>query len=77
MRLRGGCVNRAQGQAGAEVMEAKAAAWLSYGEKSYVDMVVEQLPTIAKSLVTPLNKVDKMVMINGDGTMRGELIGHL
>jgi hypothetical protein len=32
-------------------MEAKAHAWLQYGEKSYVDMVVEQLPSIAASLV--------------------------
>jgi hypothetical protein len=34
-----------------QVMEAKAHAWLQYGEKSYVDMVVEQLPSIAASLV--------------------------
>ena len=30
-------------------------------------MVVEQLPEIAANLVSPLNKIDKMVLINGDG----------
>eukprot|EP01047_Picozoa_sp_COSAG01_P028393 COSAG01_NODE_1905_length_8940_cov_19.008936_4_plen_184_part_00 len=47
----------AQGEAAATVMEAKAEAWLKYGENSYVDMVVEQLPKIASSLVMPLSKV--------------------
>lgn len=40
---------------------------LADGQKSYVDMVVEQLPEIAANLVSPLNKIDKMVLINGDG----------
>merc|ERR1711964_789130 len=58
-----------KGEASAEVMEAKADAWLAYGEKSYVDMVVDELPEIASSLVSPLSKIDKMVMINGDGDL--------
>merc|ERR1711871_1291385 len=58
-----------KGKAAAEVMELKADAWMSYGEKSYIDMVVEQLPEIASNLVSPLNKVDKMVMINGEGDL--------
>lgn len=57
------------GEAAAGVMEAKANAWMSYGEKSYIDMVVEQLPEIASNLVSPLDKIDKMVMINGEGDL--------
>merc|ERR1711871_881303 len=58
-----------EGEAAADVMNAKADAWATYGQKSYIDMVVEQLPDIAEKLVSPLNKVDKMVMINGEGDL--------
>ena len=53
-----------QGEAAAEVMEAQADAWGQYGPKAYVDMITEKLPEIAAGLVTPLNKIDKMVLIN-------------
>jgi len=62
-------VIKSQGDAAADVMEKQAEAWSQYSDKAYVDMITEKLPEIAAGLVAPLNKIDKMVLINGDGDL--------
>lgn len=57
-------VIKSQGDAAADVMEKQAEAWSQYSDKAYVDMITEKLPEIAAGLVAPLNKIDKMVLIN-------------
>jgi len=60
---------KAKGTAMADVMSAKAAAWSEYGENAYLDMVVDKLPEITRNFTRPLERMDKIVMINGDGSL--------
>jgi len=54
------------GEAEAEAMAAKAAAFKTYNEAAIYQMFVDKLPELARAVAEPLSKVDKIVMV-GDG----------
>ncbi|MBP7147777.1 MAG: flotillin [Acidobacteria bacterium] len=56
----------ARGKAEAEAMREKAAAWKQYNDAALAEMVIRQLPDLARAVSEPLSKVDKIVMV-GDG----------
>mmetsp|Transcript_261 Transcript_261/g.440 ORF Transcript_261/g.440 Transcript_261/m.440 type:complete len:444 (+) Transcript_261:216-1547(+) len=61
-------VERLKGEAEAEALQAKAEAYKEYGNAAVVQMVVDQLPNVAKVMAKPLEKTEKMVFVSGDGT---------
>ena len=60
-------VIRAQGEAAAEAMQVKAAAYQNYGEAAMLDKLIEHLPEIVKGFAEPLAKVDKITIISTGG----------
>lgn len=59
---------RRQGEAEAEAMRKKAEAWKDYNEAMVYKMVIDALPELARAISEPLAKVDKIVMVGGDGS---------
>jgi flotillin len=66
----------AQGKAEAEAMRAKAAAWKEYTDAALAEMVIKQLPDLARAVSEPLSKVDKIVMV-GDADGAPKLTGQV
>ncbi|GBC84471.1 Inner membrane protein YqiK [bacterium HR11] len=62
---------RAKGIAEAEAMHKKAGAWREYNEAAVTQMFVEVLPRLASAIAEPLAKVDKIVLVGGDGDGAG------
>ncbi|HDP98501.1 MAG TPA: flotillin family protein [bacterium] len=58
---------KARGEAEAEAMQKKAESWKDYNEAMIYKMVIDALPELAKAVSEPLSKVDKIVMVGGDG----------
>ncbi|MBI4915809.1 MAG: flotillin [Acidobacteria bacterium] len=56
----------ARGKADAEAMRLKAAAWKEYTDAALVEMVVKQLPELARAVSEPLSKVEKIIMVGDD-----------
>lgn len=56
----------AKGKAEAEAMRQKAAAWKDYTSAGLAEMVIRQLPEMARAVSEPLSKVDKIVMVGDD-----------
>lgn len=73
IRMRG--LAEAEGQraaqlAEAEGMRAKAEAWREYNQAALSQILIEQLPEIARAVAEPLSKVERIVLVNtggGDG----------
>ena len=61
----------AQGSAEAEAMHKKADAWARYNEAAMTQMVLDKLPEIARAVAEPLGKIERMVVISGDGQSGG------
>jgi len=59
---------KAKGFAEAEAMAKKAEAWQSYNEAAITQMFIEKMPEIARAVSEPLSKVEKIVLIGGDGS---------
>ena len=58
----------AKGKAEAEAMRARAGAWKEYTDAALAEMVIKQLPELARAVSEPLSKVDKIVMVgDADG----------
>ncbi|MCJ7587483.1 MAG: SPFH domain-containing protein [Candidatus Aminicenantes bacterium] len=57
---------RQKGLAEAETMVHKAKAWEKYNEAALLEMYLQVLPQLAKSIAEPLSKVDKIVIIGSD-----------
>ena len=55
-----------KGFAEAEAMLKKANAWEKYNQAAILEMYINKLPELAKSISEPLSKVDKIVVIGGD-----------
>jgi len=55
-----------RGKADAEAMHLKAAAWKEYTDAALVEMVVKQLPELARAVSEPLAKVEKIIMVGDD-----------
>lgn len=68
---------RKLGQAEAEAMTAKAAAFKSYNEAAIYQMFVEKLPELARAVAEPLSKVDKIVMVGDGASGASKLTGQV
>lgn len=60
-------VIQAKGMADAVAMTKKAEAWQSYNEAAILQIVIENLPALAKAVAEPLSKTEKIVVIGGNG----------
>ena len=58
-------VIQAKGVSEAEAMAKKAEAWQEYNEAAILQLVIENLPSIAGAVAQPLSKMEKMVVIGG------------
>jgi len=62
-------VIRAKGLAEAEAMMKKADSWQYYNQAAIIQMIVEELPTLAKAFAEPLAKTGSLTIVNtGEGT---------
>lgn len=66
----------ARGKAEAEAMRAKAVAWKEYTDAGLAEMVIRELPDLARAVSEPLAKVDKIVMV-GDADGAPKLTGQV
>ncbi len=60
---------QAKGLAEAEAMEKKAEAYAKYNNAAITEMIIKQLPAIAKEVAAPIASIDKITVIdsgNGD-----------
>lgn len=55
------------GLAEAEAMLKKAQSWEKYNQAAIFEMYLRALPELAKAVSEPLSKVDKIVVVSGDG----------
>lgn len=58
-------VTQAKGTAEALAMAKKAEAWEMYNEAAILQIVVENLPALAKAVAEPLSKTEKIVVVGG------------
>jgi len=58
-------VVQAKGMAEALAMAKKAEAWQQYNEAAILQIVVENLPSLASAVAEPLSKTEKIVVIGG------------
>jgi len=66
----------ARGKAEAEAMRAKAGAWKEYTDAALAEMVIKELPDLARAVAEPLAKVEKIVMV-GDAEGTSKLTGQV
>ena len=60
---------QAKGQAEAEAMDKKAEAYAKYNGAAVMQMVIEQLPEMARAISEPIKAIDKVTVIDsGNGT---------
>src|SRR5262249_61192042 len=57
----------AVGQAEAEAMDKRAAAFANYNEAAVLQMLVEVLPQLAKEVAAPMSSIDQLTVISSDG----------
>lgn len=58
----------AKGKAEAEAMEKKAEAYAKYNNAAITEMIIKQLPEIAKAIAEPISAIDKVTVIDsGNG----------
>ena len=58
---------RARGIAEAEAIREKAEAMKQYGDAAIIEMIVNQLPEIAKHVAEPMSRIDKVTIFGSDG----------
>lgn len=59
---------KAKGLAEADAMEKKAEAMKKYGQAAMTQMIIEQLPEIARAIAEPISSIDKVTIIDsGNG----------
>ena len=56
-----------KGEAEAEAMRMKAEAMQLYGQAAMLEMVVDKLPDIARSVSEPLSKTEKIILFGEGG----------
>jgi len=66
----------ARGKAEAETMRAKAVAWKEYTDAGLAEMVIRELPELARAVSEPLGKVERIVMV-GDADGAPKLTGQV
>ena len=57
-------------------MRQKAEAWKQYTDAALAEMVIKQLPELARAVSEPLSKVDKIIMV-GDAGGTSQLTGQI
>lgn len=58
----------AKGKAEAEAMEKKAEAYAKYNNAAITEMIIQQLPDIARAIAEPISTIDKVTIIDsGNG----------
>lgn len=67
---------REQGKAEAEAMREKAVAWQQYTQAALAEMLIHQLPELARAVAEPLSKADRIVLV-GDGSQTSKLTGQV
>ena len=60
-----------QGLAEAEAMEKKAEAYAKYTDAGKMEMLVQILPDIAKSIAEPMSRIEKIIVMDGGGDSQG------
>jgi flotillin len=60
-------VLKAKGIAEAEAMRKKAESWGEYNQAAVYQMFIDILPELARAVSEPLSKVDKIVIVGGQG----------
>lgn len=60
-------VIRLKGLAEAEAMKKKADSYAQYGAAAVTEMMVTMLPDLAKAVAEPLSRIERMVIVGGDG----------
>ena len=58
---------RMRGEAEAEAIQKKAEAMKLYGQAAMLEMVVDKLPDVARSVSEPLSKTDKIILFGEGG----------
>ncbi|MCL2420414.1 MAG: SPFH domain-containing protein [Defluviitaleaceae bacterium] len=61
----------AKGLAEAKAMHEKAEAFKQYNDAAVTQMIIEQLPAIAKNIAEPIGNVDRIVAIDGSSNGNG------
>ena len=56
---------RQKGLAEAEAMEKKAEAYAKYGQAAVTEMVIRQLPEIARAVAEPMSKIGNITILGG------------
>ena len=64
-------VVREKGLAEADAMARKAESWSRYNEAAITELFVTMLPQLARSVAEPLSKLEKIVVISGNGQAAG------
>jgi len=62
---------REKGIAEAEALEKKADAMAKYGRAAILEMVVNKMPEMAEAIAKPLESIDKVTIIDGNGSASG------
>ena len=57
----------AVGQAEAEAMDKRAAAFAHYNDAAVLQMLIEVLPQIAKEVAAPIAAIDQLTVLSTDG----------
>jgi flotillin len=60
---------RAKGTAEAQAMSAKAESYRRYNQAALAEMFFKVMPEMARAIGEPLSKVEKIVMVGGDGEL--------
>lgn len=59
---------KAQGIAEAQVVAEKVKAYPSYADERMVQIIMNQLPSLAEKIAAPLKNTGKMIFVSGDGS---------
>ena len=68
---------RAKGIAEAEAIDKKAEAMNKYGQAAIVEMLVNVLPEVAKSVAEPMTAIDKVTVIGGNSNGVSDIAGNV
>jgi len=68
---------RARGEAEAEAMALRAESYQRYNQAAMAEMFVKVLPELARAVSEPLSKVDKIVIVGGDGDGISRITGQV
>lgn len=70
-------VAKLKGVAEAEAMREKARSWQHYTEAAIADLLIRVLPELARAVAEPLGRIEKIVLIGGDGVGAAKITGEV